>query len=213
MTGFMTAFAVFMGLNSPGVSDTLRYHLGWQATGEAMVTLSGFMFFWGWVFIVVTILIAVLKAETPDRRRWDEAQPLTATPNTARESTKLTSEVEAPSSIREAYQEMWTVMTLPNVMSLAMVLVTCKIGFAAVDSATTFELVEGGMPQQYIALFGIVYVHAEKKKTNMRVSRARQCLTGSMPASGCVWRVCVCVCVCVSYGCACCVLCSQVHAL
>ena len=136
----MTSYAIFMAFNSPEFCDAyIRAPLGWVATGVSMGSLSGFMMFWGWVFVGTTVALAFFAREK-------------ATPE------NVPGQEPAPKSLRAAYTRMWQVLRLPNVMGLVLVLVTCKIGFAATDAATSLELVEGGMPQEHLALMGVSYV-------------------------------------------------------
>lgn len=53
--------------------------------------------------------------------------------------------------LREAYSSFFTVIKLPTVLSLALVLVTVKAGFAAMDSASTLELIDRGIPRETVA--------------------------------------------------------------
>ena len=94
-----------------------------------LCTLGGFMQSWGVVFIVVTVLVALYKHERIERKEDDL-------------------------SILEAYQQMYQVLTLPNVKRLLFFLVTCKIGFAASDSLTIRELLRRGMPKEDTAYMG-----------------------------------------------------------
>jgi len=58
-------------------------------------------------------------------------------------------------SLIETYKVLIKVLRLPAVRSMAMVLLTIKIGFAAVDSMTGLELIERGVTKDSLALLAI----------------------------------------------------------
>lgn len=68
------------------------------------------MLLWGWVFIVTTTLIAVLKHEAND------------TVNSKGESN-----VRGMTDIVNAYKQLYTIVKLPSVRTLALVLFTAKV--------------------------------------------------------------------------------------
>lgn len=72
-----------------------------------MVTLAGFLYFWGWVFLVTTTLVAALKKETephdPDH------------------------EVIIERDLRTAYSSLLEIMKLSPMKILVIMLLTCKV--------------------------------------------------------------------------------------
>lgn len=65
--GYFASFTVFLALND---GDFCSRVLG-TAPGVALVSLAGYLRFWGWVYLAFTAALAVLKAETPKRERDD----------------------------------------------------------------------------------------------------------------------------------------------
>jgi len=61
--GYFTSFTVFLALSDPEFCSS---YLG-TATGVPMVTLSGYMRFWGYVYLIVTAAVAIFKNENPSR--------------------------------------------------------------------------------------------------------------------------------------------------
>ena len=60
------SFIVFMALDNAGLSDKVRQNLfSSPPQGTPLVTLGGFMAFWGWVFGVTTGILYFLKSEHP----------------------------------------------------------------------------------------------------------------------------------------------------
>ncbi|CAH8444129.1 unnamed protein product [Heterobilharzia americana] len=59
--GYVTAFILFMSLESPYISNTyIRFT---PVQGEGIITFSGFLYFWGIVFLLTTTLVGIFKRE------------------------------------------------------------------------------------------------------------------------------------------------------
>lgn len=69
--------------------------------------------FWGWAFLVITLVVALLKAEQPVQRSGEAGT----------EDAQL-----ASLELREAYSSLWGVVKRPAVLRLALFLLTCRIG-------------------------------------------------------------------------------------
>lgn len=76
---------------------------------EGLVTLASFLFFWGWIFIVSTTLIAFLKHEAQETSHKNDSQS------------------RGMSDIVDAYKQLYTIVKLPAVRTLALVLFTAKV--------------------------------------------------------------------------------------
>lgn len=96
--------------------------------GEYLLSLPGFMRYWGWVFIVVTTLVAWLKRET--NQHTDE-------------------EIH---NLLDTYKQVIAIFKLRPVLMLALILLTSRIGFSAADAVSTFKMQEYGMPKTEIAI-------------------------------------------------------------
>jgi len=118
--GFMIAFTGYMGLNYYGIAS-----------------METFMRIWGYVFIVVTLLIAFIKKE----KHHDENG----------KAEEAAEQGEVPTSIRAAYMQMANVLRLPGVQGLLGLLATRGIAFAAVDGLAQRKLVEKGMKKEHVA--------------------------------------------------------------
>jgi MFS transporter, PAT family, solute carrier family 33 (acetyl-CoA transportor), member 1 len=107
------------------LSDT-HWCARFLGSAEALVTLPGFMVFWGGVFVVITLLVWVLQSE--------------------RASSDMDSE-----SLSETCRQIVSLFELPNMRTLAWILLTCKLSFAPTDAVLTFKLQEYGMPKADLA--------------------------------------------------------------
>lgn len=97
------------------------------AAGVTLVTLSGFMHFFGWFFIIITILLTVFKKE------------------------KLDDDEEISEGLLETYGHVVAIFKLKPVQKLSILLLTCRIAFAPADAVSGFKLQEYGMPKADIA--------------------------------------------------------------
>uniref|UniRef100_A0A3Q0KI05 Solute carrier family 33 (Acetyl-CoA transporter, putative) n=1 Tax=Schistosoma mansoni TaxID=6183 RepID=A0A3Q0KI05_SCHMA len=61
--GHLIGFVVLMCLESPDISN--KYIRLTPVEGEGLITFSGFLYFWGIVFLVATTLVGVFKKEVP----------------------------------------------------------------------------------------------------------------------------------------------------
>ncbi|POM80342.1 Acetyl-coenzyme A transporter, partial [Phytophthora palmivora] len=123
--GYFVAYVGFLALNDPA---TCNSYLRSEPEDEGMVSLPGFMSFWGWVMFFTTLGVWLFKHEKPE----DE------------NSERLT--------IAQTYSQMYSVLRLPSVISLSVMLLTSKIGFAAAESVASLKLVEYGMRREKLAL-------------------------------------------------------------
>jgi len=128
--GYFLAHVGFLALNSP---ETCNRFLRSTPQDVGMVTLGGFLWFWGWVFVLTTILV-VFKKEKADEGEAAEV------------------------GVLETYRQLVQILRLPNVRALCVVLLTNKLAFAVTDSATSLKLVEYGMPKEEIALMSPMLV-------------------------------------------------------
>lgn len=125
--GYFMAYVGFLALNDEGTCNSYFRTIP-KSTG--MVSLSGFLYFWGMVMLVTTVAVAWLKKETMS------------------DDEKMVKKY----SIRETYHQMYQVLCLPAIQSLMLILVTCKVGFAAAEAVAPLKLVEYGLPKEKLAM-------------------------------------------------------------
>ncbi|XP_063536352.1 acetyl-coenzyme A transporter 1 [Cydia strobilella] len=134
--GFFLGYVLFLALESPYFCNK---YLRIVPEDVGLVTLASFLFFWGWVFIVSTTLIAVFKHE-------------------AKETDHKENETKGMSDIVDAYKQLYTIVKLPAVRTLTLVLFTAKLGFCASDAVSGLKLVEAGVPREDMALLAVPLV-------------------------------------------------------
>lgn len=124
--GSFLSHTVFLALQAPDFANA------WFRTvpkDVGLLTLGGYMTFWGWAYLVVTAGLAFLKKEQKDTTR---------------------------DGIMEVYRSMWAVLKLPNVISIVIVHLISKLGFVTAESVTNLKLLDKGFGQANLALVVLI---------------------------------------------------------
>lgn len=135
--GFFLGYVLFLALESPYFCNKYLRTVP-EETGA--VTLASFLLFWGWIFIITTTLIAVFKHEVNESTNDKE------------------NNVKGLKDVVNAYKQLYTIVKLPAVRTLALVLFTAKLGFCASDAVSGLKLVEAGVPKEDLALLAVPLV-------------------------------------------------------
>jgi hypothetical protein len=115
---------VFLAFNSKDFAN--KWFRPADAPSEVgLLTLDGYLKFWGWAYLVVTLGLAILKRE---------------------ERTKNTD------GITDVYQTMWGILKLKNIQTFIVIHLIAKIGFQANDAVTSLKLLDKGFSQEDLAL-------------------------------------------------------------
>ena len=123
--GYFIGFMLLLALESEDFTNA--YIRATPAEG-GLVTLGGYMAFWGVVFISVTLSVSLLKREDSDTSRV---------------------------SMTEAYSELWRILKKEVVLEYFLIVFISKIAFAATDSISHLKLINAGVPKQNLALLAI----------------------------------------------------------
>ncbi|BFZ23451.1 hypothetical protein BsWGS_26489 [Bradybaena similaris] len=129
--GYFLGNILFLALES---ADFCNKYIRSLPQEEGIVTLSGFLWYMGILFLVTTTLVGIFKREHMD---------LDADPD---------------QGIVETYKMLLNVICLPSIVSYVVILLTSKIAFAATDALTGLKLIEAGMPKERLALFAVPVV-------------------------------------------------------
>lgn len=100
--GYFLGYVLFIALESAAFCNG---YLRSTPSEVGLVTLPGFLYFWGWIFIGTTTMVALLKHE--DRVTPQKGEPTM--------------------DITYAYKLLWDIIKLPNIKSLAIILLTAKV--------------------------------------------------------------------------------------
>jgi PAT family acetyl-CoA transporter-like MFS transporter 1 len=120
--GQFMSYTVFLAFNSP---DFANKWFRKTPLDEGVMTLGGYLTFWGWAYIIVTMGLAVFKKE---------------------EKTKN------EDGIWDVYKVMWGVLKLKNIQTIIIIHLIAKIGFQANDGVTNLKLIDKGFSQEDLAL-------------------------------------------------------------
>lgn len=120
--GHFMSYTVFLALNA---SDFANKWFRTVPSDEGLVTLGGYLTFWGWAYIAVTIGLGFLKREEKS---------------------------ENEDGVWDVYRIMWGILKLRNVQTIIIVHLIAKIGFQANDGVTNLKLLEKGFGKENMAL-------------------------------------------------------------
>lgn len=134
--GFFLSYMLFMALESASFCNN---YLRTEPQEHGIVSLAGFLYFWGIVFLVTTTFVAFLKRETDSKYK--------------QLSSKKVEEVDR--DIKKAYSSLLDILKLKPIQMFVFILLTGKIGFSATDSVMTLKLVEAGIPKEQLGLMAV----------------------------------------------------------
>ncbi|KAL3185785.1 hypothetical protein MRX96_028678 [Rhipicephalus microplus] len=134
--GYFLGNVVFLALES---ADFCNRYLRSEPQKDGIVTLDGFLYFWGIVFMVTTTLVALFKHER-DKSATDE------------------DDGHPDLGIAQTYKMALRIFHLPSVRTFCIFLFTCKVGFGVADSVTGLKLLEAGLHRENLALLAIPMV-------------------------------------------------------
>jgi PAT family acetyl-CoA transporter-like MFS transporter 1 len=121
--GHFMSYTVFLAFSSADFANT------WFRTtpieDQGLMTLGGYLTFWGWAYIAVTIGLSALKREEKTQNE---------------------------DGIWDVYKVMWGVLKLKNIQMIIIIHLIAKIGFQANDGVTNLKLIDKGFSQEDLAL-------------------------------------------------------------
>lgn len=120
--GQFLSYTVFLAFNS---ADFANKYFRAVPIDEGLMSLGGYLKFWGWAYIAVTAGLALLKRE---ERAHNE------------------------DGIWDVYKIMWGVLKLKNIQTIIVVHLIAKIGFQANDGVTNLKLLDKGFGKDNMAL-------------------------------------------------------------
>lgn len=120
--GQFMSYTVFLAFNSPDFANKWFRN---TPLDYGVFTLGGYLTFWGWTYIIVTIGLAALKRE--ERTKNEDG-------------------------IWDVYKVMWGVLKLKNIQTIIIIHLIAKIGFQANDGVTNLKLIDKGFSQEDLAL-------------------------------------------------------------
>jgi MFS transporter, PAT family, solute carrier family 33 (acetyl-CoA transportor), member 1 len=123
--GFLS-HTVFLAFNAPDFANR------WFRTvpkDVGIMTLGGYLEFWGWAYLLVTLGLALLKREEKTKER---------------------------DGIMEVYRSMIGILKLKSIQKIIVVHLISKLGFQANDGVTALKLLDKGFGQENMALVVLI---------------------------------------------------------
>ena len=115
------ALVTWIGFASQFCNSYLRS----APSSGGMVSLGGFVVFWGWIFVLTTVAVWLGKKEVPDGARKEEGGDYGMVDSAERGDPA--EEAEPNLGVAGTYRAMWLVLHKPAVRSLCVILLTCKV--------------------------------------------------------------------------------------
>ncbi|KZL85650.1 acetyl-coenzyme a transporter 1 [Colletotrichum incanum] len=120
--GHFLSYTVFLAFNSKDFAN--RYFRS-SPLDHGLMSLGGYLTFWGWAYIAITVGLSLFKRE--ERTKNEDG-------------------------IWDVYKIMWGVLKLKNIQTIIIVHLIAKIGFQANDAVTNLKLIDKGFGQENMAL-------------------------------------------------------------
>ena len=124
--GSFLSHTVFLALQAPEFANTWFRS---KPSDLGVITLGGYMTFWGYAYVVVTIGLAILKTEEKTKER---------------------------DGIKEVYKSMWAVLKLKNIITICIIHLIAKLGFVTNEAVTNLKLLDKGFGQANMALVVLI---------------------------------------------------------
>ncbi len=120
--GQFLSYTVFLALNSPEFAN--RWFRASDGE-EGLLTLEGYLTFWGWSYILVTVALAIFNREA----KTDERD-----------------------GILGVYRIMIGILKLKNIQTIIIIHLIAKLGFQANEAVTNLKLLDKGFGQDNLSL-------------------------------------------------------------
>ncbi|VDN07068.1 unnamed protein product [Thelazia callipaeda] len=137
--GFFLGNVGYLTLDSPDFAN--RFFRA-EPKPYGLVGLAGFIFFWGWVFLITTTAVLVFKKEID----YSVSNKFVSS---LYEKDDKSEELEL--GIIETYTVLWRILRLKPMIWMVLVLLTGKLAFAATDGITGLKLIGMGMPKDKLS--------------------------------------------------------------
>lgn len=124
--GSFLSHTVFLALQAPEFPNTWFRKV---PLDYGLISLGGYMKFWGYAYLVVTLGLALLKKEDKTKER---------------------------DGIVDVYKSMWSVLKLKNIQTIVIIHLIAKLGFVTNEAVTNLKLLDKGFGQANLALVVLI---------------------------------------------------------
>ncbi|OWB72031.1 hypothetical protein B5S31_g1732 [[Candida] boidinii] len=172
-TGYFLSFTVFLAMNSP---DFANSYIRKVPIDAGFWTLGQYLTFWGWCYLVVTVLVAVLVPEDPpfsstegSDKKFDENINSIPLVELERDLNTVNNPLHSHNpvigggdqsdhidsgwkALVSVYSKMWKVLQLSNVKLFVIIHLISKFAFQVNESATNLKLLDKGFSKEDLAI-------------------------------------------------------------
>ncbi|KAE9541831.1 hypothetical protein AGLY_003822 [Aphis glycines] len=132
-------FGIFLGYNLSVLLISESFWNKWWRTSplpDGVITLQGYFYFWGIIYIVITTLVAIFKYEKDYLTEFDTINL----------------------GILKTYLLLFSIMKLPSIRMFTIILFTIKMSFCSVDAAFRLKLINCGITKDEIASIDLLII-------------------------------------------------------
>ena len=127
--GSFLSYTVFLALQAPEFANKWLRGPNDQDLENGLITLGGYITLFGWVYLVVTACLTVLKREEKTREK---------------------------DGIIDVYRSMWSILKLKPILTIIVIHLIAKLGFITNESVTNLKLLDKGFGQANMALVVLI---------------------------------------------------------
>lgn len=150
-TGYFLSFTIFLSLNSP---DFANAYLRRVPSDEGVISIDGYLKFWGVVYLTITALLYFFVDEVPLHLAKNSHSGVINNNNHSigNDMVETTNKQNNWQSLKTVYDSMFKVLKLSNIQVFILIHLVSKIGFQANEAATNLKLLEKGFPKEDLAI-------------------------------------------------------------
>lgn len=126
--GSFLSHTVFLALQAPDFANKWFRKVG-EEKDVGLITLGEYIGLFGWVYLVVTVGLALLKREAKTKER---------------------------EGIVDVYRSMWSILKLRPILDIIVIHLIAKLGFITNESVTNLKLIDKGFGQANLALVVLI---------------------------------------------------------
>ncbi|SGZ55733.1 CIC11C00000002030 [Sungouiella intermedia] len=148
--GYFLSFTVFLALSSP---DFANKYLRKVPIDKGLFDLGGYLAFWGWLYLAVTLVMYFIPEEPP-HLRGRSFDKLSTSHYKDEDYHNRPNEGSQRyfHDLKHVYSSMIQVLKLPNVQTFVVILLFAKLGFQANEAATNLKLLEKGFSKEDLSI-------------------------------------------------------------
>lgn len=146
--GYFLSFTVFLALSSP---DFANRYLRSVPKEEGLFNLGGYLVFWGWMYILVTVLLVWIPEDPPhlQKKNFDK---FSADHFKNEDHHNVLESNRYFHDLKYVYNAMFQVLKLPNIQTFVVILLFAKLGFQVNEAATNLKLLEKGLSKEDLSI-------------------------------------------------------------